>query len=253
VTERITTGVPGFDELVEGGLPKGSVILLSGSPGTGKTIFCLETLYRGCELGEYGIFLSFEQSDQDILSQVDGFSWDLKKHLKSGKLIVKHVDILAEQNIFDLIKEIVPKNANSVRLVIDSLTALQNYPAMLRNADRLVGLITQKQPTTSISEDSIRRMLIHYFISALKNLNNTTSLLITDVPDESNLLSSDGISEFMCDGIISMYFLGLGGENSRNLQVRKMRWTNQKKGFFPFAISKDGVSINADGSSVLMK
>lgn len=251
--ERIPTGVPGFDELIEGGLPKGSVILISGSPGTGKTIFCLETLFRGCEAGEHGVFLSFEQSDQDILSQVDGFSWDLKKHLKSGKLIVRHVDILAEQNIFDLIKDAIPKDAKSVRLVIDSLTALQNYPAMLRNADRLVGLITQKQPTTSISEESIRRMLIHYFISALKNLNNTTSLLITDVPDESNLLSSDGISEFMCDGIISMYYLGLGGDNARNLQIRKMRWTSQKKGFFQFGISKDGVSISAEGTAVLMK
>lgn len=252
MVERVKTGISGFDTLVEGGVPENSVTLISGAPGTGKSIFCMQYLAKGCEAGDLGIFLSFEQSEADVISQVSRFNWNLRESIDQGKLIVKHVDIMEQENIFDYLKEVVPTNRR-VRLVIDSLTALQNYPAMLRNADRLIGLISQKRTVYGVSEDSVRRMLIHYFIGLLKSFKNATSFLITDVPDESNKLSSDGISEFMCDGVVSLYYLGLGGESARNLQVRKMRWTNQTKGFFPFNISENGVMVSEEGKSVLMQ
>ncbi len=65
--ERVPTGIKGFDNLVEGGLPLGSTVLVSGSPGTGKTILGLEYIYRGAnDFGETGMFISFEQDPKDI-------------------------------------------------------------------------------------------------------------------------------------------------------------------------------------------
>lgn len=252
MVSRIVTGISGFDELIQGGLPERSVILVSGSPGTGKTIFGFETLIRGCAKGDYGVFLSFEQSEADLLSQMSEFSWNVDKYLKNGKLIVKHLDLLEYNDIFEYLRKTIPKQGN-VRLVIDSLTALQNYPALLHNADKLVAMSSDKSSVFSITEESVHRMLTHYFIGMVKSFPNVTTILTSDIPDESNKLSSDGISDYMADGIVVFYYLGMGGDNARNLQIRKMRWTRQQQGYFPYQITENGIEVSNEGKSVLMK
>jgi len=76
--ERVKTGVPGFDGLVEGGFPKNFSILLSGSPGTGKTIFGLHFLREGLMNGERCAYVTYSQTPKDILDQAAEFGWDMK-------------------------------------------------------------------------------------------------------------------------------------------------------------------------------
>jgi KaiC/GvpD/RAD55 family RecA-like ATPase len=75
--ERVKTGVPGFDELIEGGFPKNFSVLLSGSPGTGKTIFGLQFLNEGLKNGEKCAYITYSQSPKDILDQAAEFGWDM--------------------------------------------------------------------------------------------------------------------------------------------------------------------------------
>ena len=76
--ERIKTGVPGFDDLIEGGFPKNFSVLLSGSPGTGKTIFGLRFLNEGLMNAERCAYITYSQSPKDILDQAAEFGWEMK-------------------------------------------------------------------------------------------------------------------------------------------------------------------------------
>lgn len=87
--ERVPTGIEGLDELIEGGFPRGSLILLAGNPGTGKTIFGMQFLYRGAKnYGEKGIYVSFSESKEVIshnMSKVFGF--EIKEKNEDVKIL----------------------------------------------------------------------------------------------------------------------------------------------------------------------
>ena len=90
--ERIPTGVKGLDSLIEGGFPKGSSILYTGPPGTGKTIFAIEYLYRGAaESNEKTLYITFEQQQEDLVEQAKQFGWDLLTLQQGGKFIIMSI------------------------------------------------------------------------------------------------------------------------------------------------------------------
>ena len=77
---RIRTGIKGFDKLIQGGFPEASTILLTGSPGTGKTIFGLQFLYNGAaRFRDKGLYVTFEQTERALLEQANLFGWNLEK------------------------------------------------------------------------------------------------------------------------------------------------------------------------------
>ncbi len=255
--ERIKTGVPGFDVLVDGGVPRNSVVLLSGSPGTGKTLFALQTVVNACKRGDKGVFITFEQSQEDLYSQARLFGWNLEKLVSSGVLVIRSVDVLTDMNFLEnLPKEI--KSLNAQVLVIDSLTALQNSPAMMRGTEIIKVIATNGTLDAvpgnylTMHESTIKRLSIHYLINRLKLLG-VTAFVISNIRDDEKQLSSDGISEFLADGLVLFYYVGISGEEARSVQVRKMRWTKQKKGFFPFDINNSGLKIQSEGTTVMMK
>src|SRR5918992_16344 len=76
--EKAATGIPGFDEITRGGLPCARVALLLGGPGTGKTVFALQTLVNGARAyREPGIFVAFEESSRQIVANASTFGWDI--------------------------------------------------------------------------------------------------------------------------------------------------------------------------------
>lgn len=75
--DRVRTGVNGLDELLQGGFPKSHCILLSGAPGTGKTIFGQQFLYNGAKNGEKGLYIAFNEELEDVLLQPTVFGWDI--------------------------------------------------------------------------------------------------------------------------------------------------------------------------------
>ncbi len=256
LVERIATGIEGFDALVDGGFPKNSTVLITGAPGTGKTLFCLETLVRACEKGETCLFISFEQSAEDVISQAARFNWNLEKHVSEGRLLVKSVDLLMEADALSSIEQLV-KEKNVSRVAIDSLTALSNYPYVIK----IINIIQQSKSFDSVQEvtsmlgfETRLRLLVHYLVRKFKSMKGVTTLLISDMDEDSKLLSKDGASEFLCDGVVVLYYLGLGGDTSRTLQVRKMRWTAHKNGFFPLEFGDSGLVVKSEeGTSVMMK
>ncbi|MEM3463166.1 MAG: ATPase domain-containing protein, partial [Candidatus Bathyarchaeia archaeon] len=85
--ERLETGIRGLDELLGGGFPRGKTILVVGSPGSGKTTFAVQYLYRGALLDEGGLYVSMDEPPENVKSDLSSFGWDLDGMEKSGRLI----------------------------------------------------------------------------------------------------------------------------------------------------------------------
>ncbi|MEM4327072.1 MAG: ATPase domain-containing protein, partial [Candidatus Diapherotrites archaeon] len=78
--ERVKTGVPGLDDMMGGGIPKGNLVVLSGDPGSGKTVLCWQYIYYGAtQYNEKSVYVSLEESEQTIFEGALEFGWDLRK------------------------------------------------------------------------------------------------------------------------------------------------------------------------------
>lgn len=218
--ERIASGIPGLDKLIEGGFVKGSTVLVSGGAGTGKTIFCVQYLMEGLKRGENCMFITLEEKPENIINDVKRFGWDLEKYMNDKKLILEYqdpfqmIDITAP--LLDKIKEY-----DIQRVAIDSTSIFEMY---------------YKEPS------EIRKQLFK-LITGLEEAG-TTNVITSELPERGETLGKFGVEEFISDGVIKMEFIGLGGSSSFNIQVRKMRRTNHVKESFPYDITDEGIKIS---------
>jgi len=252
--ERVKTGIYGLDDLIGGGIPKNHVILLSGQAGAGKTLFGLQYIAHGATNNEKGIFITFEQNKKDILSQTQNFNWNLERlegedkvkilDFKPSDMHIANILLKMEQTILDF----KPK-----RLVLDSLSTLSIYAEIMTSMEllNLMG-VDIKTATFIPSGEAITRRTITEFLGRIKNLN-TTALIISELPETSTFLSRDTISEFIADGVILLNYVGIVGESSRTIQVRKMRGSNHSKDFIPYDIVEgEGVVLKPEEASKLL-
>jgi len=236
--ERVKTGVSGMDELIEGGFPKSSNILISGEPGTGKTIFGLQFLLEGAKNKERGIYVSFEQNMYDIILQGDKFGWNFQKYIDDETLNIYSLDI-KEFKFDNLVEEMKKKNVS--RLVIDSLSSIVSHPIAWEDIDSyymMTDKLERLVPSPKYNVTIATRIFIHKIIDELKKLSCTT-ILTSELIGGSKGFSRDTISEFLADGLIILNYMVVGGEYSRNLTIQKMRYTKHSENIHPIEIRKD--------------
>ena len=221
--DRVKTGIRGLDELVSGGFPQGSTILLSGGAGTGKTIFGLSYLYNGAKLyGEPGLYITLEENLKNIVWNMETFGWDIKPLQESGKLKIYKMNLHTTEDVERQIEEELKVIAKLVkemkckRLVVDSTTAFGVW----------------------ITEQGKLRSLLYQFTDALKDLGCTT-VLISETQGGKTDYSAFGVEEFIVDGVVALYFV----PPNRSIFVKKMRGTNHSKTAHPFTISELGIDI----------
>jgi len=226
--DRVKTGIEGLDALIEGGIPQGSSVLVSGGSGTGKTILATQYIYNGGkQYNEPGIYVSIETNLKNIIWNMQNFNWDIrelqeKNLMKTYRLNIGHTKkresvedrIDEELNVISqMVKEIGAK-----RLVIDSVSA---FGVWFEN----VGLV---------------RNLLFSFVDRLKNLDCTT-LLTTETQGGRRQFSNFGVEEFITDSVIALYFT----PPHRSIFIKKMRGTDHSKTIHPFTINDKGLKINA--------
>ncbi len=198
--ERIETGIPGLDELIEGGIPKDFIVLVAGSSGTGKTTLSMQFLVHGVENDEKCVYIGLGESETVISRCMARYGFDLEKLAEDDKLTFASIPTME----FKFIKEIVESLDDSVtRLVIDPLSAL----------------VFKYEEGTDLRE-SIREL------TELMREKQVTCLLSTEVLENSGGISRFGIEDFLADGIIVLYYLKEGARRYRGLEIRKMRGTN---------------------------
>jgi len=218
--ERIPSGIPGLDRLIEGGFVKGSTVLVSGAAGTGKTIFCTQFLMEGLKKGEICMFITLEERPEDIIGDVKRFNWDLQKYVDDKKLFLEFQDPFQITDITSPLLDKIQQHKIQ-RVAIDSTAVFEMY----------------------YKEAAEVRKQLFKLLTGLKSIG-VTSVLTTELPEESKTLAKFGVEEFVVDGVIVLHYLGIGESVYNSLQVRKMRRTKHEKDVFPMEINdREGIVV----------
>lgn len=221
--ERVATGIPGLDEMMEGGLVRNSTVVVRGSTGAAKTLFCLQYLYNGAmKYNEPGIFLSFAESEEEIVQHGTRFGWGLEplSHDKKFKILRYQpheiVKIVGEGGGF--IRDII-EAMGARRLVVDSLTAYEMlFEHKYKANESILALF-----------DLLRKW-------------NTTVMVTSETPVTPNRESKNRVG-FLTDGIIQLYNLRSNSHRARAIEILKMRDTCHSDKIKLFGIEKDGLRI----------
>ena len=234
---KVKTGIPGLDELIRDGLPQGSLILLSGKCGTGKTTFSMQYVVKGItDYGEPGVFVSFERRPEVLCEEMESLGWNLKALEKQGDLELlggpldsiikfgKKVGAKEEDMIEEIIEVVREKKAR--RLVLDGL-----------------GQFSMMFPDKLEFRSSLARLQ-----EELDELG-CTSIFTSEIEEGKEGLGRLGVEEFIADGVIVLYYEGDGLTRTRALEIRKMRGTPHSNYLSFFEIAEDGIKIVKLGGS----
>lgn len=231
--KRVRTGIPGFDDLIYGGIPERSLVLLSGGPGTGKTIFAQQFIFEGVKNNDEGaVFVAFEEHPMQVRDSMQNFGWNMKDYEEKGKFALvdaftsgfgkakeeKYVihDIGDINEIIDVIRNAV-RNTNAKRIVIDSFTTI--YAGKPASTTRAITL-------------QLKRLVMGL---------NCTGLLINQTGPEK-VPGGYGI-EHLVDSIIKLDIDEKNGELIRSLVIWKMRGTPHSLKRHNFEITEKGIKI----------
>jgi circadian clock protein KaiC len=243
--DRVKTGIAGLDELMDGGIPKNNVVLLSGLTGSGKTILALQYLVKGVELyNEKGLFVTFEQSKEDVISQASQLGWDLVdlENKNMFKILALAPSKTQFVNVIKIIEDSVGSFSPS-RLVLDSISTYGLYAETLKQMEimQMMGIDSDKFQFITTPEVATRHAIID-MIECIKDLK-LTSLVVSELPEETAFLSRDTMSEFLSDGVILLKHVSMGDNLNRSIEVRKMRRTSIRGGPRSYEITGTGIVI----------
>jgi len=237
---RVKTGIKELDKLVGGGFVKNNTILLSGYPGTGKTIFGLQYAYNGAaKFKEKSLFISFEQSIEELRETGKMFGLNMKTLEKMGRLfLIKTTTNDFENNISEIISLI--KKNHIKRIVIDSISSLIYYllEAKWEVAPRIG--VSYHAPTINELKNRLFSLL-----TIIKGLGCTT-LITSELLEGQQGYSRDQVSEFLSDGVIVLRSINMGDYSFNVLRIPKMRMTNQSKKIHAYEITNKGFTIKTE-------
>ncbi|MDE1865613.1 MAG: AAA family ATPase [Candidatus Micrarchaeota archaeon] len=269
--ERVVTGVPGLDPLIEGGIPKGFNVVVIGHPGAGKTILSLQYLYNGALKGENGLYITVDADGDMIRDQGQKLGWDIRKLESEKKIYILEVPLNTRLriNLFGLIESKV-KQYGIKRIVFDSLSSfmfnINQFNIQLPNINDLselsreessyleeeVGIrsgsipeAVQKLRPDPIHYETVSRQRIVYLVFRELSRLNTTNMLVASASAKKIDSTVDGVSEFACDGVISIHNELVGAKRVRTVTISKMRSTNQSPYIHDMELSDKGITIKS--------
>jgi len=238
VGSRVPTGIPGLDKLLTGGLPKGRIILLTGGPGTGKTILSSQFLVNGIlDYEEPGVYVSLDENKQHVCEEMMDFGWDLpdlENHkqlifleaspirylpaeIKVGKVIVGRREF-SMATLIEMIRTSV-RDIDAKRIVVDPVTTLVfQYEGQIQQRNALVELMEALADTgaTCIITTELRR------------------------PGFERMLDYE---EYLAHGVILLQQLQVGKSLLRVIQIEKMRKTPVDNQPRPYRITDTGIEV----------
>jgi KaiC domain protein len=234
--KRVLTNIPGLDEILNGGIPERNVVLVSGGPGTGKTILSQQFLWNGLQQGEAAIYVALEEHPVQIRQNMLQFGWNVKPFEEKGmfalvdaftagvgkakeyeKYVVADLNDLRE--LIDVLSQAV-RDINAKRVTVDSVTSLYiNKPALAR------GIILQ-----------LKRVLAGL---------GCTTLFVSQISVGERGFGGPGV-EHGVDGIIRLDLDEVNGELKRSLIVWKMRGTSHSMKRHPFEITDKGIVVKSN-------
>ena len=222
------TGIQGFDEITNGGIPAGRPTLVCGGAGCGKTLFAMEFIVRGAtQFNEPGVFMTFEETNEELIQNVSSLGFKLDELVKNKKIVLEHVHIerseIAETGEYDL-------EALFIRLgyAIDSIGA------------KRVVLDTIESLFAGLPNQLILRAELRRLFRWLK-VKGVTAIITGERGNET--LTRQGLEEYVSDCVIMLDHRVTNQNSTRRLRIVKYRGSIHGTNEYPFLINEDGFSI----------
>ncbi|MFH1222143.1 MAG: ATPase domain-containing protein [Candidatus Micrarchaeota archaeon] len=220
--DRVKTGIAGLDQMLNGGIPKRRHVALYGGPGCGKTSVCFEYLYRGAEEGEAGVYITLEETADDIVENMRNTFPMMKntdKFIKDKTLEIVKPEKFEMEEIANILEDRITNN-DIKRAVIDSATMIR----------------------MSFGTEIEYRQTLFEFLSLLRNLDCTTMTTVEATTAMKSEMRFD-IEHFVMDGIINLYNLDKEDRRIRALEIFKMRGTDHSRELVPFKVTPSGIKV----------
>ena len=234
--ERVVTGIPGLDDILHGGIPRRNVVLLSGGPGTGKSIFGQQYLYNGLRLGEPGVLVVLEEHPVQVRVSMSQFGWNVRPYEEKGMFAV-----------VDAFTAGIGEAAKRERYVVRAPDDFQSLIDVLREAIRDVGAVRaviDSVTTLYITKPAMARGMVLQLKKILSGIG-CTSILVSQVSVTERGFGGPGV-EHAADGIIRLDLDEVDGELRRSIIVWKMRGTSHSMRRHPFEITDKGMIVKAE-------
>lgn len=226
--QKCLTGIQGFDEITEGGIPRNRITLLCGSTGTGKTLLGIDFLIHGAsKYNEPGVFLSFEETEDELYNDVISLNFDLKKLVTQKKIVLDYVLLerkdIQEEGEFNLEGlfvrlELAIDTIGAKRVVLDSIESL----------------------FAGVTDAGILRLEIKRLFRWLKD-KQVTALITGELRQGS--YTRHGLEEYISDCIILVDNRVREQISTRRMRIIKYRGSNHGTNEYPFVIDRDGLSV----------
>ncbi len=235
--ERVTTGINGFDDKLEGGFVPGSVVLIAGKAGTCKTLFSASFIYEGVNKNEPGVYITTEEMESEIKNDLIAvFGWDFSVLEQKGLInfmsikpiypdkVLGDVDLakISKFYTYDISKKIIAavKAVGAKRLVLDSISIFEMF----------------------IKDKYLAKISLMTLLEELRKTGVTT-MITGEIPETSDGLSRNEIVEYLADGVMKLEFVPVSEDFKRTVTIRKMRRTNHSSEIHPFEFDKQGLRI----------
>ncbi|MBW2975753.1 hypothetical protein KY366_08600 [Candidatus Woesearchaeota archaeon] len=221
VQDRVKTGIPGMDEVLKGGLRRGSCVLITGPPGTGKTIASIQFILEGAKNNEPGIYITSEESIEDIRNYSKSLGMDITPYEKKGLITLIEQPMMPKKLMSIATPLEIIKSKKIKRVVLDSITLFEYayFP----------------------EEVSYRREVLYF----TRKMNEMGVTLITIA--EKSIKNIDEVEykpeDFLFDGLIILMKIRKDSSFEHCIQVSKMRGQDHLLDIFPFKIGTGGIEV----------
>jgi circadian clock protein KaiC len=225
--EKMPTGIPGFDLIAVGGLPIYRTTLVTGTAGSGKSVFAAQFLAEGIkQWDQTGVFVTFEEPPEDIRRNMASLGWDIPTWEAEGKWIFvdaspHYDDVITVTGSYDL-------GALLARLQY----AIRKVQAARVAVDSLGAIFSQFQETRIIRLELLR------IATVLKEMR-VTSVMTTEREQEYGNIARFGVEEFVADNVVILRNSLDEQIRHRTIEILKFRGTYHHKGEYPFTVVPD--------------
>ncbi|CEP68782.1 Circadian clock protein KaiC/DNA repair protein RadA [Moorella glycerini] len=215
-------GIAGLDEMLCGGLTEGTITLISGSTGTGKTAFALKFLLEGAEKGEKGLFLSFEEPVAQLQNTARHLGWEIDRYLADGRLDIKFIspiELDVDKHAFEILDIVREKKVE--RFVIDSISSFERSVYDLQKYRDYLWAMGQQ----------------------LKGQHITTIFTVLNEELFSPMVVTKAQISLMADNVIILRYVEADSSIRKVVGILKARGSDHDKALREYEITKNGINI----------
>lgn len=232
--DRCQTGIPELDDILRGGIPRGSVTLLAGGSGTGKTTLSLQFLAHGAQQGEPGLFLSVTEPVNVLERNAREYAFVQPELIERGLLRLVDLRAMAHRMGIGGSRLLTLEDGDALVSAISSVVAEYRISRLVLDS---VTAVCQRLEEPGRIRDFVFRLGLEL------NRHGCTAVLTSETPPRTQRYSMFGVEEFIADGIIFLSEVERHNDLVRTLQVIKMRGTDHSRSRFLMDLSEQGIAL----------